>query len=343
MLTRPISFCGRVAFNIIDTDFKTRTLRDLEERFGCGVVRRHYDRFDPALSPARLTRCPHVVCLRSNGNPYFLFLTRCGRKSLAIFVDKKVQSGYAQPRMIVAPFQMRDSAFDDNVLEGEMVRDATGGWVFLVNDAPGLGGRRSVEPFQGRLRRLTGLLEDAYTPSAIDVCEFQVKQFVPASAAGELVHGLGPALPYSSRGLLFKPLVGSTMDILYNFDDTIVRTPAVRSKMCKDRVLATLAELGETPLIAAATKASVPQMKADDAPPKVQRELRVIRGAVPDTYHIVGGLPPEGTPAAPLLRVVTLAQSRAMRGLFAGVPAARPVTVSCVWDPVFRRWTPTSS
>ena len=339
MLTRPISFCGRVAFNIIDTDFKARTLRDLDERFGCGVVRRHYDRFDPALSPARLTRAPHAVCLRSNGNPYFLFLTRCGRKSLAIFVDKKVQSGYAQPRMIVAPFQMRSGAFNDNVLEGEMVRDASGGWVFLVNDAPGLDGRRSTEPFECRLRRLTGLLEDAYTPSSIDVCDFQVKRFVPASEAGELVHGLAPSLPYTSRGLLFKPLRGSALDVLFNFDDTIVRTPAVRAKVCKDRVFATLAELEEQPSVEKKKMKKEPTVAVEEAP-KVQRELRVVRGNGPDTYHVVG----DSAAGAPMfLRVVTLAQSRAMRSLFMGVPPARPVAVTCVWDPTFRRWTPTSS
>lgn len=342
MLTRPISFCGRVAFNIIDTDFKARTLRDLDERFGCGVVRRHYDRFDPALSPARLTRAPHAVCLRSNGNPYFLFLTRCGRKSLAIFVDKKVQSGYAQPRMIVAPFQMRGGAFNDNVLEGEMVRDASGGWVFLVNDAPALDGRRCTEPFEQRLKRLTGLLEAAYTPSAIDVCDFQVKRFVPASEAGELVHGLAPTLPYTSRGLLFKPLLkGAALDVLYNFDDSIVRTPVVRSKVCKDRVFATLAELGcdgaveELPLPPPKKKAPSPPPTA--APATKVTDLRVIRGAGPDTYHIVGG---DGTAGPLLLRVASLAQSRAMRALFTGVPPARPVSVSCVWDPVFKRWTP---
>lgn len=321
MLARPISFCDRVGFNIIDADFKARTLADLDARFGQGVLRRHHDRFE---SVARVTRAPHAVCLRSNGNPYYLFLTRAaGAGNLAIFIDKKVQSGHTQPRMIVAPFQMRADAFEDNVLDGEMARDCNGDWVFLVNDAPGLGGRGTDDqPFARRLAALTALLERCYTPSALDVCALQVKRFLPAARATELVHGLAPALTYTNRGLLFKPLRGGGRDVLYNFDDSLVRTPAPPVKQCKDRVVESL---GPSP-----SQQPAPARKPPPPPPLVITQRAVVRGNGPDTYNMVDG--------GGQLRVVTLAESRALRALFEGVPAGRAVTVKCAWDPKFERW-----
>lgn len=335
LLTKPISFCDRIAYNVVDADFKARTLQELDERYRCGVLKRHYDRFDPNATPARLGREPHLACLRSNGNPYYLFLTKSGDKRMAIFIDKKVQSGYAQPRMIVAAFQMRADLFRGTVLEGEMVRDEMGDWVFLVNDVLGSGGRRNTEPLASRLKVATRLLEEDYTPSLLDVCAFQVKRYVPAHLAmEELVQGLVPSLTYSNRGLLFKPVRGSLLDTLYNFDDAAVKTPAPRAKLSKDRVVADLAELvGELPPeVPSKTKGGKSKAAAVCA---TTRELRVVRGAEPDTYHVVG--------EQAMLRVATLAQSRELRAAFEGLPISRPVTVQCAWDERFKKWTLTGS
>jgi hypothetical protein len=212
--------------NIKSHEVKERIVKDLEERFGVKIVQRHHDRLENAAGLARLQKNPHMVCLRTNGNPYFMYLTRCNHVNQVIFIDKKIQTSYFVPRMIISKLRFDDDLFDDTLIDGEMitVKQPAGKWVFLAHDLIVLKGKRlDSDNVIKRIQSIHEILEKQFKPDVTDVCELQVKAYVPYDRIRYLVDELMPSLPYTCRGLYFKPLHLKFLDVLFNFDDSLIK------------------------------------------------------------------------------------------------------------------------
>lgn len=228
MILAEISFAGKIGFNIKDPDAKQRILEELQGAYGFKVIQRHFDRFDAKTTPARLRQNPHLVAVRTNGNPYLLFLTRVNFVNQCIFIDKKIQQGYALPRMILSRFAFDDSLFErGTLLDGEMVLDRNGNWLFLISDLVGADGRRLAEVnLVKRIATVYEMLEHKFRPDPFDVCHMQVKRYFTCDQLESVFMDFVPKLDqahYSCRGLYFKPLFLKFRDILLNFDDSLIK------------------------------------------------------------------------------------------------------------------------
>ena len=82
----------------------------------------------------KLNEIPHLISLKSNGNPYLLYLTKYNFNNVCIFIDKKIQPGYFLPRMIIVYLQFSDELFSNTLFEGEMIKDNNNNWLFILND-----------------------------------------------------------------------------------------------------------------------------------------------------------------------------------------------------------------
>lgn len=225
MHTGVISFCDRVGYNIKSSDTKESILRELNGKFQIQILQKHWHKLDPE-GVTHLYRSPHFACLRSNGNPYYMYFTRYEDVPIIYFIDKKIQPGYQVPRVILGRGKWGDEVFNQTLIEGEMVKDKYNGWVFLIND---------VVAFQGEyLWRLTlpqrleygyRLLQDYYQPDPLmDVCMFHMKKYAHATQEGiTALLELSKELPYTSRGLYFWPFSRKFKPKLYNFDDSLIK------------------------------------------------------------------------------------------------------------------------
>jgi hypothetical protein len=253
-----ISFCDRTGFNIKSDDAKKDLLATLEKAIDFKVIQKHHLRYappapgqpqgqDPSQSHLRaiLQTRPHMLAVRTNGNPYLLLLTRYHGVNQCIFVDKKVQQGYYYPRMILTKFWFDDALFEHTtILEGEMVRVPPGPapqpqpqghappppppppqWIFLVHDLLADRGAPLVDvPLMRRLGRVYEILDAQFAPDPDhDVCALQVKRYVRPEDAPDFLATFVPSLPYSVRGLYFKPLYRRFKDVLYNFDESVIQ------------------------------------------------------------------------------------------------------------------------
>ncbi|KAG1653625.1 hypothetical protein FOA52_007631 [Chlamydomonas sp. UWO 241] len=128
-----ISFCNHIGFNVKSEETKQRVLDELDALYGRRVIQKHHDKF--AQQPLLSTR-PHWLSLRSNGNPYFMYLTRIDGVAQCLFIDKKVQPGYVQPRIVLSKLFFDEPLFANTLFDGEMVKTtlAASPWIFLVND-----------------------------------------------------------------------------------------------------------------------------------------------------------------------------------------------------------------
>ena len=223
MITSEISFCENTAFNIKCEDTKKQILETLESKYNVKIITKHFDKYEEYMM-SNINNNPHLICAKSNGNPYFLYLVKINSINYCIFIDKKIQQGYSLPRMIITQYNFGKDLFDDTVFDGEMIKTNTGVWIFLISD---------IIVFQGmylkeynivrRLNILYNILKTSFTVDDLDIAKIYVKKYFKYNEINELVDKHIPSLPYSCRGIYFKPLFLRFRDILVNFDETLVK------------------------------------------------------------------------------------------------------------------------
>jgi hypothetical protein len=228
-MTAEISFAGKVGYNIKDNDIKQRILTELQCSYNFKVFQKHFDKFDESTTLTKLQKHPHLVSVRTNGNPYLLYLTKINFVNQCIFIDKKVQQGYAYPRMILSRFKFDDSLFEyGTVIDGEMVLDNNKNWLFIISDLIGYEGHRlEREDVYNRINRIYDVLLHKFEPDPfVDACHFQVKKYFALHQIDPDVMNFVNALQqshYSCRGLYFKPMMLNMRDTLMNFDDSLIK------------------------------------------------------------------------------------------------------------------------
>ena len=226
MHTGIISFCDRIAFNIKCSEAKDWILDILEKKYQIRILQKHWFRLDEQQFQYVL-KIPHVACLRSNGNPYFLYFTKYEDVPQVMYIDKKVQPGYQKPRIILTKGQFDEEIFSNTLVEGEMVKDKRGQWVFLINDMLMYKGKYLREmPLLERLEHAYDLLQNHYRSDPVmDVCTYHVKKYVPCTqSALESLLELSEKLPYTNRGIYFTPLSLKYKPKLINFNDDLIKT-----------------------------------------------------------------------------------------------------------------------
>lgn len=231
MHTGFISFCDRVCHNIKSLDTKDIILNDLASRFDVHILTRHWHRLDDK-GMQHVRRVPHLACLRSNGNPYFMFITRYEDMPIIFYVDKKVQPGYQKPRIIVGRGLWSDELSDGTLFDGEMVKDRNGKWIFLINDLIAHCGCLQTQVLPERLTLITKTLENMYIPdSTLDVCTFQLKRYAHATQSGtQALIDWSQTLPYTNRGIYYWPYSHKYKPKLHNFDETLIKAVSVKVK-----------------------------------------------------------------------------------------------------------------
>jgi intracellular sulfur oxidation DsrE/DsrF family protein len=218
-----ISFCGKKAFNIRSDDTKKHIMDHIDKKYNLKIITKHYDKFEPRMM-STLNSNPHMLCLRSNGNPYFLYLTKLNFVNYCIFIDKKIQQGYFFPRMIITGYNFDDALFQDTILDGEMVKMENDKWVYLVNDMFVYKGTYLKDQnFVKRINLVYGMLKNEFRSDWMDVSRIQVKKYFKYDQVQEMLEEHLPSRPYTCRGIYFKPLFLRFKDVLTNFDENLIK------------------------------------------------------------------------------------------------------------------------
>jgi hypothetical protein len=219
-----ISFCDKVAYNIKSDETKKCILDYLDRKYGVKIVHKHFEKFCMERSINILNQNPHMICVRSNGNPYFLYLMKYNLAQYCIFIDKKIQQGYYLPRMIIVQLMFDECLFDDTIFEGEMIKNNNGSWSYVVNDMMVCKGSR-LHDFNHprRMNMIYDVLQTHFQPEEYDPFTISVKTYFKYNELDKLFNDHIPVLPYTCRGVYFKPLYLKFKDILLNFDDTLVK------------------------------------------------------------------------------------------------------------------------
>ena len=246
MQTQNISFCDRIGLNIKSNNVKQKIINDLEE---IRIVEKHHEVFDEKRHDRRLHKVPHLLAVKSNGNPYYMYFTKINFTNSIVMIDKKIQMGYEYPRMIIVRLMFKDDGlFDNTLLEGEMIKDKSYEWLYLISDIH-VYKNKSVKDYDlfKRIHLINTILEEYFTPSYVDLFHIQVKKYVEFSESESFHNDFMSSLNYNCRGLYLKPLYSKFKDILFNFDNSLVNRNLKPKLKSKYNFVANISDINETP------------------------------------------------------------------------------------------------
>lgn len=333
-----ISFCDGVAYNIKSEDVKQHILKRLERKYGLRIIHKHYDKFDESVLD-RLVSNPHLVCVRSNGNPYFLCFTRWNDTQCCLFIDKKVQHGYSLPRIIIVHMNIADELFEDTIIDGEMVKTQDGQWCFLCNDIVVHRGNHLINMnLSKRINMMYDMWDKSYDVQPHDLFLVAVKHYFRYGddMYANIMDHIN-ALPYTCRGLYFRPIFLKFKDILYNFNNDLIK----KVERTKYKEVKTFILLNDEATLKEAVTMGVPK----DVPPtdaqcfpvsNSMRIFKVKKTSSPDVYELYN----ERSELESIACIPTMSISKYMRSLTKTMNMVDKVDVMCEFSEKFRKWIP---
>jgi hypothetical protein len=348
MHTGFISFCDRINYNIKSTDTKTAILEKLTQSFDIQILEKHWHKLDHK-GVEHIQRIPHLACIRSNGNPYYMYFTLFEDVPIIYFIDKKIQPGYQIPRIILTKGLWDKSLFQNTLLEGEMVKDNYGSWVFLINDVIAYKNKYlSNEPLPKRLEYAFDILHNDHTPDPIiDVCTFQVKQYSYATQEGtnELIE-LAKILPYTCRGIYYWPFSNKYKPKLINFDDNLIKSVYRKVKDTPDFREDIVVKQKDPPQIPIVPTAITAITTVNNTTQKLEINdnesiLWLRKTENPDVYDIYScdhGMLKDTKIG--IAQVSSMAMSKMLRSVFKDTTVAIYVPFVCTFNNVTNKWTP---
>lgn len=340
MHTGIISFCDRIAFNIKCSDAKDWILNELEQKYQIRILQKHWFKLDDQQFKYVLT-IPHSACLRSNGNPYFVYFTRYEDVSQIMYIDKKVQPGYQKPRIILSKGQFSEEIFNNTLIEGEMVKDKNQQWVFLINDVLMYKGRYLInEPLTKRITYAEDMIKNHYhSDEWMDVCTYQVKKYFECSqTALEEMMVLSRELPYTNRGIYFVPHNMKYKPKLLNFNDELIKN--VFRKIKDNPEFQEKNQNVET-TVTPTSSINTHRPKDDVIYSTNEKMIWLRKTEQPDIYDIYeqeNSLQKMGIASVP-----SLVLSKMLRSVFKNLNVATSVPFKCRYEEQFQKWIPIES
>ena len=328
-----ISFCNRIGFNIKCDETKKAILEEMEV-MKQKVIHKHHDKYDEAISVPILQSNPHLMTLRSNGNPYYLYLTTYNGVNQCIFIDRKVQQGYFYPRMVVVKFWFNDELFASTIFSGEMVGNNDGTtWTFLIGDLVADSGADMLAVnLVRRINRAYDIISTMFTPDPVqDVCTIQIKRFFHYEEHQAMLD-FRDSLPYTSRGIYFKPLFLRFRDILFNFDDTLVKKVEKEKYKSFQMIDSDDMFLPMPPM----PQMTIPMPMHLPPPPPLDNILFVQKTNQPDIFEmfLLNG------ESSGIACVNGLKTSKMLRERFAKATPVDKIRFKCMFNSKFKKWVP---
>ena len=344
MQTGVISFCDRINYNIKSLETKDDILNDLQRLFNIQILQRHWFHFDNNLYDQMLHN-PHVACLRSNGNPYYMYFTKYEDVPIIYFIDKKIHPGYQKPRIMLGRGLWDSVLFNNTLLDGEMVKDKYNGWIFLINDMIAYKGKYLLhDPLPKRLESAIEMLDLYLTPDPIiDCCKYQVKQYVyPTQEGVNALIEMSKTLPYTSRGMYFYPYTLKYKPKLVNFDDTLIKSVIRKVKDMPDFQDGTISAPGAVSESLENQSIKIPTVISSeseiDSEHITQYMLR--KTEQPDIYEVYAinnNIRGAKLGAAVIPNMKT---SKMMRAIFKDTTVATYIKMTCIYKKDMNKWLP---
>lgn len=219
METSEISFCNKIATNILSEDFKSNLLNKLSNEYGISILNKNCFLLNNKTIN-NIIKNVHLLSTKTVGNSYYLFLTRINEINYCFYIDKKISKGHKYPRIISVKYRFSDELFDDTLLEGDLVRFNNIKWLFLINDIY-IYKKKLLNTinFTNKLDIINELFTKHYVNDPdMAICNLQITKYFHPEHIDTFINEFIPSLPYTCKGIYFTPLIVKHAKMIYLFN-----------------------------------------------------------------------------------------------------------------------------
>jgi hypothetical protein len=343
MITGIISFGNRVAWNIKCNQTKDMILNEIYNNYGIRIIQKHYYKLDET-NIKHLSRVPHLISLRTNGNRYYIYFTKYNDIEIIYFIDMKIHTGYEKPRIILARGLFHPSLFKNTLIEGEMVK-TNDNWIFIINDMIAYEGNKLDNlVLPERLKLIYHLLDEKYTmDKTVDVCKYLVKSYynLNKTSLNEIIEN-SKKLNYTCRGIYFYSYYLKHKPKLYNFDENVIINVHKKVKDItefKSSISNNLVQ--QTPLTSNFILTSnIPVNKEENKNENKTNELWISKTDDADIYNLYDNYNIITSKKIGVALVPTLKDSIYLRNLFKDKNLTYTIKFKCVYNEKFKKYQP---
>ena len=306
------SFCDIMIDNITTNKDKEYILTQLSimcnKKYTDRYARVYNDRFSKNINN------PHLLCLKSQGTPYFMFITKISDVDYCFLIDKKIKEGYDYPKIFILPLKFTHNVYSNTLLECELIRDKNKSWYISIIDSYYMYGNNTKnDVIIDRINQINKLLnEDMNKTSFLEVCKVQVKRYFDYKDIEYINKEFIPLLPYNIRGYYFVPLNPEYSKMLYLLDRVDNNSNISKKK-------------------------EINHIKRSNQSNKNNNVFRIIKTTKPDVYDLLkksdGEFKREG-----ILLVQTLEESHKLGEYFRDKSGLDEIYIECTYDNYFNKW-----
>lgn len=214
-ITSDISFCDKTFQNVICDDVKNNILNKLTDDYEVCINKKGFVLIQEKYYP-NLKKNQHVMTIKSNGNSYYLFLTKYNNINTCFYIDKKIKQGFQFPRILLLKQRFSEDIFNDTLIEGELVRKENNKWIFLISDLHVYKGIKINSNIIDKYNTIYNILTNEYIPDIyLDPCQYQVKKIFNYEKINDLLNDFIPQLPYNVKGIIFHPINKKYNNLFY--------------------------------------------------------------------------------------------------------------------------------
>ena len=213
------SFCEKEIDNVTDNDMKKYILDNLDIKTQIKYNSRYAKIFNEQYR--KNLNNPHVMCLKSSGTPYLLYLTQINDTNYCFLIDKKIKDGYKYPKIFIVHYRFSPELFQGTLFEVELTRNKKQEWCLIIGDIYSESGNscKNVQ-IHDRMNRCINIMENKYIDDSFcNVCPIIIKKYFDLNEIETVLNDFIPKLPYRIRGFYFVPLKTNYSKILYLMKD----------------------------------------------------------------------------------------------------------------------------
>ena len=209
------SFCDKEIDNVTDNDMKKYILDNMNIKTNMRYDMRYAKIFNEQYR--KNLNNPHILCLKSSGTPYLLYLTQINDTNYCFLIDKKVKDGYTYPKIFIVHYRFSPELFQGTLFEVELTRDKQQEWCLIIGDIYTHSGiSLKNTQIHDRMNKCIQIMEEKYIDDSFcNVCPIIIKKYFDLGELETVMNEFIPNLPYRVRGFYFIPLKTNYSKILY--------------------------------------------------------------------------------------------------------------------------------
>ena len=130
-LTRT-GFCNKEIDNVTNNQMKEYILNNMKMKTNINFNDRYAKIYNEQYR--KNLNNPHIICLKTSGTPYLLFLTQINDTNYCFLIDKKIKDGYLYPKIFLVHYRFNEELFNGTLFEVELIRDKNQEWSLIIGD-----------------------------------------------------------------------------------------------------------------------------------------------------------------------------------------------------------------